>query len=527
MAVSDLKDGKTTFRILVAIASYGSSNDRYLERLIREYRSMRFDVDIVIVSNIEKKPALAIECFVGLPIKNPWSLPFAHKKVFAERADRYDLFVYSEDDILITEGHLRALLDVTSVLPQNEIVGFLRVEKGANGEQSYPDFHACFHWDPTSVRSRGKYTVAHFTNEHAACYILTQAQLGIAIRSGGFLVDPHEEKYDLLCTAATDPYTQCGFKKVIPVSHIDKFIVHHLSNKYAGKVGVSASELKEQLAALARIAERKEKALSLFETETKLPRAQYSKDYYEPANEKLISAITKTARSVLSIGSGWGATERQLVEQGLRVVAIPLDPVISSGAAACGVEMMYGDIDQIAALTRGEKFDCVLCLNVLHLAPDPAVVLSKLRGCLSDNSAVIIQIPNMMSLRSIRAALKDPSVFRFVRDYSSSGVHFSSVRSVRDWSAKSGMKIEQTTGIFDRPEDGALGKLTAAIGGFLPTSLTIFLATSIIISVKRLQDEYGQLAWAEPLTTQPEPVAAPERIGTSTWRTAPRTLENR
>ena len=41
-------------RILVAIASYGTGNDVYLRQLIEEYRSMSFDIDIVILSNIEK-----------------------------------------------------------------------------------------------------------------------------------------------------------------------------------------------------------------------------------------------------------------------------------------------------------------------------------------------------------------------------------------------------------------------------------------------------------------------------------------
>ena len=207
----------------------------------------------------------------GYSDSNPWSLPFAHKKLFAERADKYDLFIYSEDDILITEANLRAFMDVTAALQQDEIAGFLRIEKGANGEANYPDIHAYFHWDPTSVRSRGRYTLAHFTNEHAACYVLSQQQLKRAINSGGFLVEPHEEKYDLLCTAATDPYTQCGFKKLVPVSHIDDFTVHHLSNKYVGRVGVSALELRDQTEALIRISGAKEAPSPLFNTETKLP----------------------------------------------------------------------------------------------------------------------------------------------------------------------------------------------------------------------------------------------------------------
>lgn len=492
---------KATLRVLVALASYGTSNDRYLERVIREYRSMPFDVDIVVVSNIDKS-ALGVECRVGIPSKDPWSLPFAHKNVFGERANKYDLFIYSEDDILITEGNLRAFLDVTAALEQGEIAGFLRIEKGASGEENYPDIHENFHWDPTSVRCRGRYTLAHLTNEHAACYVLTQTQLRMAIQSGGFLVGPHKEKYDLPCTAATDPYTQCGLTKLVPVSHIDDFTVHHLSNKYVGRVGITAAELGDQIKALIRIAESWRTPRPLFNTETKLPHGIYSKDYYEPVCEDVISAVPRMARNVLSIGCGSGATEKRLVEQGLRVVAMPLDPVISSGAASCGVEMIHGSIDEIATLARGEKFDCLLCLNVLHLAHDPATVLSRLKDCLSDDSTAIIQSPSMLSLRTIIRAFRDMSVPQLGKDYSSTGVQFSTVRSVRSWCAESGMKVDRTIAIQNRQEASTLGRIASAVSDFLPASFAISIATSIVVSARRLPDERGHLASAEPSRLQ-------------------------
>ena len=54
-------------RLLVAIASYGTSNDRYLARLIAEYRSMPCQVDIVVFSNVQKNLGTEVEVVVGLP----------------------------------------------------------------------------------------------------------------------------------------------------------------------------------------------------------------------------------------------------------------------------------------------------------------------------------------------------------------------------------------------------------------------------------------------------------------------------
>lgn len=441
-------DPTARLRVLVVLASYGTANDGYLLQLIQEYRSMSFHVDLVILSNLKKQLAPDIEVLVGLPNRNPWSLPFLHKKVFADRLELYDLFVYSEDDMLITEKNLRSFLEVTAVLREQEIAGFLRIEHGSRGNVNYPEVHGHFHWDPTSVRSRGAYTLANFTNEHAAFYVLTQSQLRKCIRSGGFLVDPHEGKYDLPCSAATDPYTQCGFEKLVPISHLDNFTIHHLSNKYIGKMGVDGPELDRQIDTLLHIGKAGCKPAALFTTETKLWRGMYSKDYYEPAAEDVISMISQRSRSVLSIGCGWGESECRLAEKGLRVVAVPLDPIICRRAAASGVEMVPGDFRTAKTKLEAEKFDCILYLNVLHLVRNPIEVLSLFRDNLSPKSEVIIQTPNMLSVPAIRSSIRLLSRLQNLPDYDVAGVHFSFIRKVRNWCHRSGLRVDTTLGVF-------------------------------------------------------------------------------
>src|SRR5580704_16300293 len=85
-------------RLLVAIASYGNTNNKYLAQLIDEYKAMSFEVDIVVLTNLEKEVRAGVELQIVPPGKNPWTLPFAHKKIFAERLEKYDLFIYTEDD---------------------------------------------------------------------------------------------------------------------------------------------------------------------------------------------------------------------------------------------------------------------------------------------------------------------------------------------------------------------------------------------------------------------------------------------
>src|SRR4030095_14057498 len=115
-------------KVLVVIATYGSSNDKYLHRLVGEYRSMSFDVDLVVLSNVHKYVADGVEVIVVPRRLSPWSrrgtfngqkgwrfrrqeyrdwvrhldIPFAHRQIFAKRLNEYDLFLYSEDDTLVT-----------------------------------------------------------------------------------------------------------------------------------------------------------------------------------------------------------------------------------------------------------------------------------------------------------------------------------------------------------------------------------------------------------------------------------------
>src|SRR5208283_3449425 len=172
MTTSNLESSR--LRLLVAIASYGEKNLPYLKQVIQSYRDMTFETDLVVISNLPKKLGDDVKVVVGLPSSNPWSLPFAHKPVFAENVERYDLFVYTEDDIKVTENQIRAFMRATAAMEPDEIPGYIRFEVGQNNIKLLTEAHAAFHWKPESVKRRGGYTIAEFKNEQAGFYIVTQ-----------------------------------------------------------------------------------------------------------------------------------------------------------------------------------------------------------------------------------------------------------------------------------------------------------------------------------------------------------------
>jgi 2-polyprenyl-3-methyl-5-hydroxy-6-metoxy-1,4-benzoquinol methylase len=439
-------------RILVAIASYGTRNDQYLAELIRRYRAMPYAVDVVVLSNISKQVGPGVEVLVGLPTKDPWSLPFGHKKLFADRINDYDLFIYSEDDTPLSERNIEAFLKVTEILPEDEITGFVRGETGRDGTRHFCDVFGPFHWDLTSVRKRAGYTFAFFTNEHSACYALTQNQLRRAISSGGFLVAPHAEKYDLLVTAATDPYTQCGFRKMLCVSRLEDFTVPHLPDKYIGIYGVESKDFLRQVHTLLSL-NGNGKVRPLFAPETKLKALGHSKDLYEPEREEVASLFPSHTKSVLSLGCGQGRMEAWLSKKGFQVTAVPLDPVISAGLDSAGVELILGDFKTARESLEGRKFDCLLCSYVLHLVPDPESVLTLFSDLLTAGGSAITLVPNCSRASTVRRNYRGNVPFRDLADFSKTGVQLTSPGILRNWHRRSGLKVERV--IAKLPARGA------------------------------------------------------------------------
>lgn len=428
-------------KVLAAIANYGTANDQYLDRVLGEFRGMHHDVDVVVTTNIFKNLGRNVEVVVGLPDRDPRSLVFAHKRVLAERLNSYDLFVYTEDDNPITQRNIDAFLRVTEVLPENELAGFLRTETSPDGEIYFPEVRNQYHWDAASMCSRGGYAFAYFTDEHSGCYAMTKEQLSRAIASEGFLVPIHEGKYPPLETAATDPYTQCGFRKMMCISHFEDFLVPHLSNKSVGNWPIaSGEEVYRQVRALRNSGNNGKPRTKLFHSETGIYHEHFSKSYYEPCQNELLSLVPAGAQNILSVGCGWGATEKRLIEKGVRVKAVPIDHVIAACAEARGVEIVYGDAKTAREKLSNERFDCLLLSNVLHLVPDPVGFLATFVELLTPEGCAIASVPNLCGLRRVSRRFRLRGHVANPRSYDVHGMHVTTGRVLRRWFRKAGLK---------------------------------------------------------------------------------------
>ena len=442
MTVSELNGRK--LRLLVGIASYGEKNLPYLRKVIGIYQNLPFDVDIVVFSEAPKKLDSNVKVLVGLPSRNSWSLPFAHKSYFAANLESYDLFIYSEDDMEISAEKIRAFLRATEALKSDEIAGYLRYELDGSGTPILTDIHGPFHWKPESVRRRDDYVVAEFTNEHAGFYILTRAQLQRAIASGGFLKGPYEGRLGLPETAATDPYTSCGLRKVICISALDDFLLHHMSNLYVARHGVPLDRLKGQVQTLLDIGNNSHPVTTLCEVESNFLHNAWSKSYYEQPSAELLEMVPGGAKNIFSVGCGFGELEVKLQERGARVTVLPLDSVVGAVAEKRGLEVIYGTLAEGLEKLRERRFDCVMITNLLHLLPNPWGILGECVRLLQKGGTLVISGPNFGALPVlIRRALCQGD-YPKLRTFPQSRIHPHRRATVKRQITRNGLRVSAT-----------------------------------------------------------------------------------
>lgn len=443
---------RARLRTLIAIASYGTAQDGYLAELIAEFRKVaRIRPRVVVLSNL-RKAVDGAEVAVGLPSRNPYSLPFAHRKLFAEHAREYDLFIYSEDDTLIGARQIEAFLEVQERLEEDEIAGFIRSEHDGAGRRFITSIHHHFRWRPDSVVERGGELFASLTNEHSGCFMVTRKQLERAIASGGFLVLPHAERYGMLETAASDIYTQCGLRRLICLSRIEDFIVPHLPNKYFTRMGIPIEELELQARTLRELYTNGGWRGKLFEPESGAPDFRWSKDLYERPDEQLLGAIPATAKSVLSVGSGWGGNEAWLSRQGLEVCAVPMDAVFEAALRQRGIRTAAGPLDGALAGLGGERFDAVLLADVLHLAGNPVEWLRRLGGVLAPGGAVIASVPNTGDFSLKIRDWREGRARGLASERNGTGPHQVNIQRLRNWCRQAGLVATRISPLLDGSE---------------------------------------------------------------------------
>jgi len=101
-------------------------------------------------------------------------------------------------------------------------------------------------------------------------------------------------------------------------------------------------------------------------------------------------------RTVLELGCATGYVSGLMTKNGCRVTGIELDPDAANEAQVHCEKVLTGDLSDPGFLDRiSDRFDVVLCGDILEHLPDPPTLLKHLHQLLSPGGFVLVSMPNV------------------------------------------------------------------------------------------------------------------------------------
>lgn len=216
------------------------------------------------------------------------------------------------------------------------------------------------------------------------------------------------------------------------------------------------------------------------------PLPQHDETYFGHLRRDVLREIPAATSRVLSIGCGAGATEAELVHRGMRVVGIELDPVAAARARSRGVEVLTGDVHEVAEQLRGRRFDCLLYADVLEHVADPEALLREHLRLLEPGGAVVVSVPNFRYLEVLWAlAVRGEIRYRDAGILDRTHLRLTTRRMVARWLRDAGLERIRWTYQVARRRD----RLADALSFHLATDL--LAQQAIVLGIRPTEGEAG------------------------------------
>lgn len=119
-----------------------------------------------------------------------------------------------------------------------------------------------------------------------------------------------------------------------------------------------------------------------------------------------LARMVQPGQRVLELGTGPGTVTRILHEKGCRITGVELDASAAELCAPFCERMVLGNLEDSAWQQglQGERFDVVICADVLEHLRDPRALLEILPGFLEAEGSILLSLPNAGHL-SVLASL--------------------------------------------------------------------------------------------------------------------------
>jgi SAM-dependent methyltransferase len=199
----------------------------------------------------------------------------------------------------------------------------------------------------------------------------------------------------------------------------------------------------------------------LFPTTKNIDHIRWDKMYYGSCDRDLISLIPPRAKKILSIGCGFASSESFLIEKGLEVTAIPIDPIMGRLAASKGIKVTEPNFEKAFCGLDGAKFECIIFQDVLQHLEDPWFILSKASKLLADGGEIVISLPNFYYLKFLKEHFPYPILKKW--SYSENLLHVVRKKDLERWFQIDGVKMTKFQ--YAKPS-GFLKRVKMSLGIF-------------------------------------------------------------
>jgi len=231
-------------KLLVSLSSYGNKNLHYLEKVVDNFLSFKkYDVTVQVHCTVPISRTDIIQTVHD----SPETTALFHRQDFIREKSNYDLFLFAEYDMLITENVVDNYLHYSKNLPLEYCPGFIRYENTPEGTKYLIDLWLTYSYIEENILTIQEIDYFTLTNVHQASYLLTREKLK-------YLISTTEFNFTTLNglgveTASSGIFTDWPFgpqgklKKVVPKNKhaIENSLIHHMADCHCNLPGVNSS----------------------------------------------------------------------------------------------------------------------------------------------------------------------------------------------------------------------------------------------------------------------------------------------
>lgn len=136
-------------------------------------------------------------------------------------------------------------------------------------------------------------------------------------------------------------------------------------------------------------------------------------EYYHRVRTELLPLIPRGAGTLLDVGCAAGATGAAAkAERGVaEVVGIEIEADVAEMARERIDRVYVGTAEEVLPTIADDKFDAVLCADVLEHMIDPWAFLTLLRPSLAPGGIVVASIPNVGHARVVAKILRNQFLY--------------------------------------------------------------------------------------------------------------------